>query len=365
MPQAAKQSLETAIRQSPPLDTTLPANDAWVKSKTILITGGASGLGEGFFRRWAADGATVIIGDIDVRRGDKLVRDVRKETGNSNLHFFHVDVTDWQSQVHLFKDAVNVSPHGGIDTVVANAGVVDHVNNIEKPKDLDAANPPPPNLAVIDVNLKGVLYTAHLALFWLARNPESTPANPDCDPNQTYRDRHLLLLSSMAGLNPIPQQALYATSKHAVVGLYRNIRSTSFMHGVRVNLMCPYFIDTPILITSARVLLAGGAIGKSEDVVEAATRFVGDPRIVGRAVFVGPKLNVKEGDDGEWTLVESDDMDGALAATREIYAHDFEDSELFSRNMVKILNRVVEIRGWAGWLGDLIAAVKYGLGWRS
>lgn len=203
MPPAAKYSLEAAIRQSPPIDNTGIVDDSWVKDKTILITGGASGFGAGFFQRWAAAGATIVIGDVNVKKGDQLVRDIRKETGNENLHFLHVDVADWQSQVQFFKDAIRLSPHGGIDTVVANAGIADHDQTIENPEGLDARNPPPPNLRVLDVNLTGVLYTAHLALFWLARNPGSSPASPECDPSQVHRDRHLLLLSSMAGISPV------------------------------------------------------------------------------------------------------------------------------------------------------------------
>jgi NAD(P)-dependent dehydrogenase (short-subunit alcohol dehydrogenase family) len=361
MPRAADYPLESAIRQSPPLNINKAAEVTWVRDKTIVITGGASGFGAGYLKRWAAAGATVVIGDIDVEKGDRLVRDTRKETDNKNLHFFYCDVTDWQSQVQFFKDAVKVSAHGGIDTVVANAGITDPDPTIEKPEGLDSPNPPPPNLAVLDVNLKGVLYTTHLALFYLPKNPDSSPANPNCDPFQTHRDRHLLLLSSMAGIWPLPAQTLYATSKHAVVGLYRNLRSSSFMHGVRVNLICPYFIDTPIITTAGRMILAGGAVGKPDDVVEAATRFVADPRMAGRAVVVGPKLKVAQNEDGEWDLVEGEEEAGEKQAIWELYAHDFEDSELFTRNIIRIMNRVTEIRGWAGWFQDMIKAIKHGI----
>ena len=358
MPQAARYSLEAAVHQSPQLDLDKVANDAWVKGKTILITGGASGFGEGYLRRWAEAGATVVIGDINVKKADQLVRDVKKETGNENLYFFHCDVTDWSSQVQFFKEAAKVSPHGGIDTVVANAGITDPDPKIETPVGLDGPNPPPPKLAVIDVNLTGVLYTAHLALFYLPRNPNSSPSNPNCDPTQTHRDRHLLLVASMAGLAPIPGQTLYAVSKHGVVGLFRNLRSSSFMHGVRVNLICPYFIDTPIINTPGKLLLAGGAVGKPEDVVEAATRFAADPCIVGRAVLVGPKVKVAQNDDGEMEVVEKEDEGGKNRAIWEIYAHDFEDSDTFTRNVIRVLNRVAEIRGWAGWIADMLAVVK-------
>ncbi len=303
-----------------------------------------------------------MIGDINVKMGDQLVRDVRRETGNSKLYFFHCNVADWQSQVQFFKDAIKVSPHGGIDTVVANAGIVDPSNSIERPSGLDAAEPPPPSLAVLDVNLTGVVYTTHLALYYLPLNPNSSPAKPDCDPTQTPRDRHLLLLSSMAGLSPLPGQTLYAVSKHAVVGLYRNLRCSSFVHGVRVNLICPYFIDTPLFVTLGRLNIAGGQMGKIEDVVEAGTRFVADPRIIGRAAVVGPKMKVKQNEGGEWGVVEEAAADGEDKIVWEVYANDLHDSEIFTRNYIRLLNRVIEIRGWGGWFKDILAALKYGLG---
>ena len=364
MAKAAPFSVEALVNQSPTIDLSCAVDSFWVKDKTILITGGASGFGAGFLRRWAAAGATVVIGDINVEKGDQLIRNVKKETGNSNLHFFHCDVTNWQSQVQFFKDAVKASPHGGIDTVVANAGITDPQPKLETPEGLDAANPPPPNLAVLDVNLTGVLYTTHLALFYLPLNPKSTPANPDVDLQKTSRDRHLLLLSSLAGFGPIPGQTLYGTSKHAVLGLYRNLRSTSFVHGVRVNLICPYFMDTPMLNTPARLVIAGGAYGSPEDVVEAGTRLVADPRIVGRALVVGPKMKVEQHTNGDWKLVEGTGIGGEDKAIWEVYAGDFEDVEIFTRNYIKLINRVVEIRGWIGWVQDIFAALKYGLGWR-
>ncbi|KAL6713592.1 hypothetical protein ACLMJK_009057 [Lecanora helva] len=360
MTQAAKYPLKESL-QSPPIDHDCDVDEAWVKDKTIVITGGASGLGSSFLRKWAATGATVIIGDINVDKGDQLVRDTKKETSNSNLYFFYCDVTKWHSQVQFFKDAVNASPHGGIDTVVANAGILDPANEFESPGDLNVAEPPPPNLAVLDVNLTGVLYTTHLTLFHLSRNPDSFPASTEAP--RSSRDRHLLLLSSMAGVLPLPGNTLYATSKHAIVGLFRSLRTTAFAHGIRVNMLCPYFVDTPLIITPGRLLLAGGTLGRPEDVTEAGTRFVANPYVLRRAVVVGPKLKVKQDSSGEWKLVEASDESGDHRAIWEAYADDFEDNELFTRNYVRLLNGLVEIRGWIGWLSDLFAVLKYGMGW--
>ena len=355
------------IRQSPPLDIRNIIDDSWVKDKTILITGGASGFGEGFLRRWAAAGAIVVIGDVNVEKGDQLVRELRKETGNAHLHFVHCDVTDWHSQVHLFREGLRLSPHGGIDTVVANAGIAPKSDIFNEPGGLEIANPPPPNLAVLDVNLTGVVYTSYLALYHLKRNPNSRPADPNCDPQSTHRDRHLLLMSSVAGLFPLPGMALYGTSKHALLGLYRCLRASSFSHGVRVNIICPYYMDTPLLRTISRVLLAGNLVGKPEDVVEAATRFAADPRVVGRAVAVSPKLTVEQREDGEWILASPTNPSGVEKAIWEIYPHDFEDLDVASKRIIGLINRRAENRGWSGVLVDLAGALFHALRgwWRS
>lgn len=251
--------------------------------------------------------------------------------------------------------------------MVANAGIDGSQSTFEQPKDLDAAEPPPPSLKVIDVNLTGVLYTTHLALYYLARNPNSVPASPSTDLVATHRDRHLLLVGSLASLSPLTSQALYGAAKHGVLGLFRSLRSSSFAHGVRVNILCPYFTDTHLLGADARTILAGGSMGKIEDVVDAATRFAADPRIVGRALVVGPKLRVEQKDDGEWNLVEKRDVGGVEKAIWEIYADDFEDSEFFQRRMVGLLNAATELRGWIGWASDMAGAVGYALKgwWRS
>ena len=200
------ESMMGMIRQSPPLDVDQTINETWVKGKTILITGGASGFGAAWLKAWAAAGANIIIGDVNVEKGSKLVVDIRRETSNSNLHFIHCDVTQWQSQANFFKEAVKLSPHGGIDTIIANAGIAQERPDFEEPTGLDAPEPAPPDLKVLDVNITGVMYTAHLALFYLPRNPGSSKADPNCNPAIVTRDRHLLLIASVAGILPIPSR---------------------------------------------------------------------------------------------------------------------------------------------------------------
>ncbi|KAI4162712.1 MAG: hypothetical protein LQ342_003599 [Letrouitia transgressa] len=360
--EAAKHPLGQQVRQSPPIDIKYSPDEAWIKGKVIVITGGASGFGEGFVRKWAKAGASIIVGDINVAKGDKVIREIQKETGNSNLHFFHCNVTNWQSQVELFRQAVKLSPHGGIDVVVANAGTGNSKNVFEAPDDLNGPDPPPPDTTILDVNLTGVVYTSYLALWHLPRNPGSAPADPNCDPAQTQRDRHLILISSIAGLMPVPGAALYGASKHGVVGLYRSLRSSSFTHGVRVNMLCPYFIDTPLLDAKVRAIVAGGAVGSIEDVVEAATRFAADPRVVGRVLMVTGKMNVIKDDSGKFFLAEGEKTQDAEDKTLwEVYPCDFDDSDVFQRRVVAIMNRIVEVRGWTIWMADMFKAVSYGV----
>ena len=182
--------------QSPALVFPAVYDEAWLQGKTILITGGASGFGEAFVRRWAAAGACIVFGDVDDRKAETLVGELRKQE-NCNVHFVHCDVTSWTSQVNLFKEAVRLSPHGGIDCVIANAGIADKKVQFEIP-DLDAADPSPPRMDVINVTLIGAMYTTHLGLFYLPQNPGSSPASAQSIPGETKRDRHILLIGSVS-----------------------------------------------------------------------------------------------------------------------------------------------------------------------
>lgn len=200
------------------------------------------------------------------------------------------------------------------------------------------------------------MYTAHLAFFYLPRNPRSKTANPSQTPGPNTPDRHLLLIGSVASISPLPGQPQYCAAKHAVLGLFRSLRTTAFMEGVRVNMLCPYFIDTPIIPTEGRLLLAGSAMGKSEDVVDAGTRFMADTRICGRALVIGPKVKV----DDEWQLL-SKDADVQEMAVWEAYAHDLDLVEAFNARFIRMLNQVEKARGWIGWMSDVIGAFTYPL----
>ena len=237
-----------SVVYSGPVDVSLPINTDNIRGKTILITGGASGFGAACFREWASHGANVIIGDVNAKAGTEVVDSIRQSTGNQNHHFIHLDVTSWESQVNFFKEAARLSLHGGIDHVMANAGVADAEEQIlfEEPPDYSRQDSPkPPRMRTYDINMTGVLYTTHLALSYLSRNPESQKCSTEQHDGE--RDRHLLLVASIAGLIGLPGQPLYAAAKHAVVGVFRTLRiTTPLKTGVRVNMINPCKVLPPL-----------------------------------------------------------------------------------------------------------------------
>ena len=204
------------------------------------------------------------------------------------------------------------------------------------------------------------MYTAHLAFFYLPRSPRSKnyKLGGTAIPSPNSPDRHLLLIGSIASFLPIPVLTQYCVSKHGVLGLFRSLRATSSAQNIRVNLLCPYFINTPIINGFGRVLLAGAPVGKVDDVVDAATRFMADTRIVGRALAIGPKIQVDE--EGNLLLKG----EGEEAAVHEVYAHDFEEVDAFTARFIRVVNNLEAAKGWVGWAGDMVGAFTYPLqGW--
>lgn len=99
------------------------------RGKTVVITGGASGIGEATARRLVSLGANVVIGDINVRRGEKIVESLgskkSEEAGGTlagRIVFYYCDVFSYESQTEFFRKAVTWA-EGDINTVIVNAGI--------------------------------------------------------------------------------------------------------------------------------------------------------------------------------------------------------------------------------------------------
>ncbi|OQO10951.1 hypothetical protein B0A48_05206 [Cryoendolithus antarcticus] len=285
---------------TPSIDFSRPIDPTVFKDRVALITGGASGIGEGVARALASHGALVAIVDFNASLGEALAKELT--TQGQKAKFFKCDVTDWSQQAQVFKDTVAWG-NGRLSIVIPSAGLGATSLKAELEKVHHIDEPVEPNLRVLDVNLKGVYFTTSLALhyFWhLAASPAP----------------QLCLIASLAGYTGLPMAADYCASKFGVRGLWKTLRANGGsreMGGCQVNVIAPTYIRTPMTGDLCDRLEAGGIkVGVVGDVVAAVLRAVGDERVEGRAICA---CAGGEGGEGSRNFDLEDDLehgDGAL-----------------------------------------------------
>jgi len=186
-----------------------------LQDKITIITGGASGLGKGMAELFAAEGATVVVADLQEDAGQELA----KALGGSYLH---CDVTDPTSVEGMIAGVLE--QHGRIDILVNNAGI-----------DGDQANTPESTLEnwrkVMSINMDGVYYGMKYVL-----------------PSMIERASGVILnTASTVGLNAMGAIPAYSASKAGVIHLSKSVAIENAMHGIRVNAICPSVVLTPLL----------------------------------------------------------------------------------------------------------------------
>ncbi|KAL4999826.1 hypothetical protein BDV10DRAFT_163907 [Aspergillus recurvatus] len=254
-----------------------PISPSALHGLSVLITGGASGLGLSAARYLAASGAVVTIADI--QDGAGIATELSSQ--GYSVQFVHCDITDWESQVKAFQAALAFSPTKTLDAVAAFAGVdktghlADQVAAAEI--SLDGPPPPIPDLGPIEVNLKGTFYTATLALHYF-RLPSASPVS-----------KSLTIVSSLAGYIDDTHSTPYTASKFGSRGLFRAIRQQAHSQlNVRVNAICPWAMRTPMIEGALQRMADFGILpGKGitmvphEVLTDALGRIVGDEGIAG------------------------------------------------------------------------------------
>jgi 5'-hydroxyaverantin dehydrogenase len=194
----------------------------------------------------------------------------------TRVQFIQGDVSNWDALLAAFKAAIKFSKHGGIDIVVPSAGV--YGGGVYAQEGVTASldeDPRAPNYKSLDINLKAVASTVTLALHYFTLPPTS-PAPKGA--------KSIVLISSIAAYFEAPSMALYCTAKSGVRGLFKSIRTTvpDLTPAVRVNLVAPTFVNTPMTEPLLPLLQANGTqLASKEDVVKAVLRLAGDESING------------------------------------------------------------------------------------
>jgi NAD(P)-dependent dehydrogenase (short-subunit alcohol dehydrogenase family) len=198
-----------------------------VQDSVALVTGGASGLGEGVVRRLLAQGAAgVVIVDLSEEKAQKLA----DEFGDRVL----VAVTDVRNTEQI-ESAVRscVERFGRLDITVCCAGIGWAQRTVDRegaPANLDAYK------AVIDINLVGTFDVVRNAAAAMSTNP------PDEDGGRGV----IVMTASVAAFDGQIGQAAYSASKGGIVGMTLPLARDLAATGIRVTTIAPGLIDTPI-----------------------------------------------------------------------------------------------------------------------
>ena len=187
--------------------------------KVAFVTGAASGIGAALATKLADGGAEVWIADRQLGAAQELAQ--RLNSGGARAHAVELDVRTYPSVERVVGEAVQQS--GRIDYLFNNAGI--GVGGEVDSYTLDDWND------VFDVNLHGVVHGIQAVYPIMIRQGSG----------------HIVNTASMAGLVAGPGEASYTASKHAVVALSKALRLEAERHGIKVSVLCPGAIRTPIL----------------------------------------------------------------------------------------------------------------------
>ncbi|MGQ0805094.1 MAG: SDR family NAD(P)-dependent oxidoreductase [Actinomycetota bacterium] len=229
--------------------------------KTAVVTGGASGLGEAIAGRFAAEGARVVVVDVDEPAARRVADDLVADGAAAEVST--VDVTREADVAAMFERVGN--DHGGLDVLVCSAAVEVRAPLVETSDD-DWQR-------ILDVNLKGSFLCMKHGIPLMARN-----GGGSC-----------VLMGSTLGSIGSPNYAAYCASKGALVNLAKQAAIEHAPDGVRVNVVSPTATEAGLFLKMAEASgdpegikrfvaerTPMGRLGRVDDVTEAALYLASD-----------------------------------------------------------------------------------------
>ena len=191
-----------------------------LKDKVCIITGAASGIGYGIATRFVADGAKVVIADLKLDLAQQAA-DALTAQGPGTAMAVEMNVTD-EAQVNAGVAQV-VEKWGRIDVLISNAGI----QIVHRLEDF------PFNewKKLLAIHLDGAFLTSKACL------PHMYKAGSGS----------IIFMGSVHSKEASPLKSAYVTAKHGLLGLARVISKEGAEHGVRANVICPGFVNTPLV----------------------------------------------------------------------------------------------------------------------
>lgn len=187
-----------------------------MSNKTAIITGGTKGIGLGIAEHLLSDGYNVVITSRTSESANEIASELSTNFPGKVLGL-GCDVRDYDSQVKCVADTV--AKFGGVDVMIANAGV-GHFATIED-MTVDHWN------ATIDTNLTGVFYSTKAAIAELKKS-----------------EGYLITIASLAGTNFFPKGSAYNASKFGLVGFTQSVMLDLRQYGIKVSTIMPGSVAT-------------------------------------------------------------------------------------------------------------------------
>jgi 3-oxoacyl-[acyl-carrier protein] reductase len=195
-----------------------------LSGKVAIVTGGGSGFGEGIAKRFAEEGAKVIVNDIDDAGGKRVTAEIEKAHGQGSALYVHADVAK-DVDVRAMVEAC-LARFGRLDIMVNNAGI-SHRNMpmLEVPEEMVDK--------ILAINVKAIYLAARHVVPLFRKQGGGVIINT----------------ASTAGLRPRPGLAVYNASKGAAITMTKSMAVEFAVDNIRVNALCPVAGETPLLST--------------------------------------------------------------------------------------------------------------------
>lgn len=197
-----------------------------ISGASAIVTGGASGIGAACARQLAAQGAHVIVADVQAEKGEELAKEIKGV-------FFQVDVTKTEEIIAAVDAAQEL---GALRAVVNSAGVGWATRTIGRDGQYESAHSLEIFQKVIAINLVGTFDMTRIAATAMGRN---TPDEDGCR-------GAICNMASVAAFDGQIGQAAYSASKGGIVGMTLPVARDLSAAGIRLNTVAPGLIDTPI-----------------------------------------------------------------------------------------------------------------------